>query len=60
MQTGFLGIIAFGLLLFMLVQARFILISLAIAIILFSLTTDAIMGISSRLKVPKWLGTTLA
>ena len=60
LQTGFLGIIAFGLLLFMLVQARFILISLAIAIILFSLTTDAIMGISSRLKVPKWLGTTLA
>ena len=60
MQTGFLGLIAFGLLLFMLVQARFILISLAIAIILFSLTTDAILAISSRLKVPKWLGTTLA
>lgn len=60
LQTGFLGIIAFGLLLFMLVQARFILISLAIAIILFSLTTDAIFAISHRLKVPKWLGTTLA
>lgn len=60
LQTGFLGIIAFALLLFMLVQARFILISLAIAIILFSLTTDAIFAISSRLKVPKWLGTTLA
>ncbi|WP_439332097.1 AI-2E family transporter [Paracoccus salsus] len=44
----------------MLVQARFILISLAIAIILFSLTTDAIFAISYRLKVPKWLGTTLA
>ncbi|MBO9455390.1 AI-2E family transporter [Paracoccus sp. R12_1] len=44
----------------MLVQARFILISLAIAIILFSLTSDAIFAISSRLKVPKWLGTTLA
>lgn len=60
LQTGFLGIIAFGLLLFMLVQARFLLISLAIAIILFSLTSDAIMAISSRLKVPIWLGTTLA
>jgi AI-2 transport protein TqsA len=60
LQTGFLGLIAFGLLLFMLVQARFILISLAIAIILFSLTSDAIFAISSRLKVPKWLGTTLA
>jgi len=60
LQTGFLGIIAFSLLLFMLVQARFILISLAIAIILFSLTSDAIHAISSRLKVPNWLATTLA
>lgn len=60
LQTGFLGIIAFGLILFMLVQARFILISLAIAIILFSLTTDAIFAICSRLKVPNWLGTILA
>ncbi|SIS75201.1 AI-2E family transporter [Paracoccus saliphilus] len=60
LQTGFLGIIAFGLILFMLVQARFILISLAIAIILFSLTTDAIFAICSRLKVPNWLGTMLA
>ncbi|WP_410219405.1 AI-2E family transporter [Paracoccus sp. (in: a-proteobacteria)] len=60
LQTGFLGIIAFSLLLFMLVQARFILISLAIAIILFSLTSDAIHAISSRLRVPNWLATTLA
>lgn len=60
LQTGFLGIIAFSLILFMLVQARFILISLAIAIILFSLTSDAIFAISSRLKVPTWLATTLA
>lgn len=60
LQTGFLGIIAFGLILFMLVQARFILISLAISIILFSLTSDAIFAISSRLKVPNWLATTLA
>lgn len=60
LQTGFLGLIAFGLLLFMLVQARFLLISLAISIILFSLTSDAIFAISSRLKVPNWLATTLA
>lgn len=60
LQTGFLGIIAFGLILFMLVQAQFILISLAIAIILFSLTSDAIWAISTRLRVPNWLATTLA
>ncbi|WP_409680727.1 AI-2E family transporter [Paracoccus sp. (in: a-proteobacteria)] len=60
LQTGFLGIIAFSLLLFVLVQARFILIALAIAIILFSLTSDAIHAISSRLRVAKWLATTLA
>lgn len=60
LQTGFLGIIAFGLILFMLGQAKFILISLAIAIILFSLTTDAIFAICSRLKVPNWMGTFLA
>lgn len=60
LQTGFLGIIAFSLLMFMLVQARFILISLAIAIILFSLTSDAIYAISTRLRVPNWLATTLA
>ena len=60
LQTGFLGLVAFALLLFMLVQARFILIALAIAIILFSLTSDAIHAISTRLKVPNWLATTLA
>lgn len=60
LQTGFLGIIAFALIMFMLVQAQFILVSLAIAIILFSLTTDAIQAICSRLKVPNWLGTFLA
>ncbi len=60
LQTGFLGLIAFGVLLFILVQASFILISLAIAIILFSLTTDAIFAIRYWLRVPKWLGTTLA
>ncbi|MDB6182497.1 AI-2E family transporter [Paracoccus fistulariae] len=60
LQTVFLGIIAFALVLFLLVQAKFILISLAIAIILFSLTSDAIHAISKRLKVPKWLATTIA
>ncbi|WP_090748305.1 AI-2E family transporter [Paracoccus tibetensis] len=60
LQTGFLGLIAFALLLFMLVQARFILVALAIAIILFSLTSDAIHAISTRLRVPNWLATTLA
>ncbi len=60
LQTGFLGLIAFALLMFMLAQASFILICLAIAIILFSLTSDAIQAISSRLKVPNWLASTLA
>lgn len=59
LQTGFLGIIAFALILFMLVQARFILIALAIAIIIFSLTSDAIGAIARR-GVPNWLATTLA
>lgn len=36
LQTGFLGVIAFGLILALLVQARFILICLAFAIIIFS------------------------
>ena len=45
-----LGIIAFALVLFLLVQARFILISLAIAIILFSLTTEAINAVA-RLRI---------
>ncbi|KEO60692.1 hypothetical protein DT23_12680 [Thioclava indica] len=45
-----LGIIAFALVLFLLVQARFILISLAIAIILFSLTSEAINGVG-RLRI---------
>ncbi|SDE65259.1 Predicted PurR-regulated permease PerM [Paracoccus isoporae] len=59
LQTGFLGIIAFAILLFMLVQARFMLICLAIAIIIFSLTSDAISAIARR-RVPNWLATTLA
>lgn len=59
LQTGFLGIIALAILLFVLVQAQFLLISLCIAIIIFSLTSDAISAFA-RLKVPNWLATTLA
>ncbi|WBU64903.1 AI-2E family transporter [Paracoccus aerodenitrificans] len=59
LQTGFLGIIAFAILLFLLVQARFMLICLAIAIIIFSLTSDAISAIA-RQRVPNWLATALA
>ncbi len=53
LQAWLLGIIAFAVILFLLVQARFILISLVIAIILFSLTTDAI-GSISRLRIGNW------
>ena len=59
LQTGFLGIIAFALVMFMLVEAKFILISLIVAIILFSLTSDAI-GAISRQGVPNRLATALA
>lgn len=47
LQSWFLGVIAFAVILFLLVQAKFLLISLAIAIILFSLTSDAINYIAS-------------
>ena len=53
LQTWFIGIIAFSMILFLLVQARFILISLVIAIILFSLTADAITAFS-RLRIGSW------
>lgn len=53
LQTWFLGIIAGAVVLTLLVQARFILISLVIAIILFALTTDAINSIS-RLRIGTW------
>ncbi|WP_394342961.1 AI-2E family transporter [Paenirhodobacter hankyongi] len=59
-----LGIIAFALVLFLLVQARFVLISLAIAIILFSLTSEAIAAIGrvriGPLRVPSWLASIVA
>lgn len=53
LHNWLLGIIAFGIVLFLLSQARFILISLAIAIILFSLTVDAINSIA-RLRLGSW------
>ncbi len=46
LQTWLMGIIAFGIMLYMLIAAKFVLISLAIAIILFSLTADAINSIA--------------
>ena len=57
-------IIAFAVVLFLLVQARFLLISLATAIILFSLTSDAISSIG-RLRIgpahiPNWLASLTA
>lgn len=53
LQTWFLGILAFATVLVLLVQARFILVSLVFAIIIFSLTTDAINSIG-RLKIGTW------
>ncbi|MGJ8623724.1 MAG: AI-2E family transporter [Yoonia sp.] len=50
LQTGALLIIAFAVVLFLLVQARFVLISLATAIILFSLTSDVINFIA-RIRI---------
>ena len=64
LQTWLMGIIAFAVILFLLVQAKFILISLAIAIILFSLTSDAINSISrlriGRLRITNWLASIAA
>ena len=48
LQTSALVIIAFAVVLFLLVQARFVLISLATAIILFSLTSDVINFIARQ------------
>lgn len=58
-QAVALIIIAFAVVLFLLVQARFMLISLATAIVLFSLTSDAINFIGRQrigpLRIPNWL-----
>ena len=50
LQVWFLGIIAFAVILFILFQAKFLMISLAIAIMLFSLTSEAI-GYFQRLRI---------
>ncbi|TVQ02785.1 MAG: AI-2E family transporter [Roseinatronobacter sp.] len=59
-----MGIIAFAVVLFLLVQAKFILIALAIAIILFSLTSDAINSISrvriGRFRIASWFASIAA
>jgi predicted PurR-regulated permease PerM len=57
-------IMAFAVVLFLLVQARFLLISLATAIILFSLTSDAINSIARMrigpARIPNWLASLTA
>ena len=57
-------IMAFAVVLFLLVQARFLLISLATAIILFSLTSDAISSIArvriGPARIPNWLASITA
>ncbi|MDP2086393.1 MAG: AI-2E family transporter [Gemmobacter sp.] len=64
LQVWFIGIIAFAVILFLLVQAKFLLISLAIAIILFSLTSDAISSIQrlrfGEAKFSIWVASFLA
>ncbi|WP_420793483.1 AI-2E family transporter [Roseinatronobacter alkalisoli] len=64
LQTWLMGIIAFAVILFLLVQAKFILIALAIAIILFSLTSDAINSISrlrfGSFRITNWLASVAA
>lgn len=64
LQVWFVGIIAFAVILFLLVQAKFLLISLAIAIILFSLTSDAISYIQrlrfGEAKFSVWVASLLA
>jgi predicted PurR-regulated permease PerM len=64
LQTGALVVIAGAVILFLLVEARFLLTSLAVAIIVFSLTSDAITSISRMrigpLRVPNWLASIAA
>nr|WP_082631126.1 AI-2E family transporter [Roseovarius atlanticus] len=63
-RTVALVIIAFAVVLFLLVQARFILISLAVAVILFTLTSDVIHLIArqsiGRFRIPNWLASIVA
>jgi AI-2 transport protein TqsA len=64
LQTWMIGIMAFAVVLFFVVQAKFFLISLAIAILLFALTTDAINSISKvrigAFRVPNWVASAAA
>lgn len=64
LQTWLMGIIAFAIVLYMLIQAKFVLISLAIAIILFSLTADAINSIArlriGPVRITNWLASVFA
>lgn len=60
LQTTALIIIAFAVVLFLLVQARFVLISLATAIILFSLTSDVINFIARQRIGPFRVPNTIA
>jgi len=64
LQAVTLVIVAFAVVLFLLVQARFIMISLAVAIILVSLMSDAIEAIArlrlGPLRVPAWAATLAA
>lgn len=63
-QTVALVIIAFAVVLFLLVQARFILISLAVAIIVFALTSDVINFIARQrvgpVRIPNWAASLVA
>lgn len=63
-QTAALVIIAFAVVLFLLVQARFLLISLAVAIIVFALTSDVINFIARQrvgpFRIPNWLASVAA
>lgn len=64
LQTGALLIIAFAVVLFLLVQARFMLISLVTAIVIFSLMSDAISFIARQkvgpFRIPNWLASVVA
>ena len=64
LQTGALVIIAFAVVLFLLVQARFLLISLVTAIILFSVTSDLINWVGrirfGALRIPNGVASMLA
>lgn len=63
-QTGALIIIAFAVVLFLLVQARFMLISLATAIVVFALTSDVINFIARQrigpFHIPNWVASLAA